>query len=168
MKNKNILWTLVSVVGVVGVIVSLFLNSWSMMIGDEAAQTIGMFGSFEEATIKLFNGVGDKTFAGLWSVLVYIFAIVLVVAVVVGIILMFVKTNKKNKKTIELIAKICKFFAIISTILILVCGCMNCIANNVAGKLTEIVYKVVANEGFYILAVGSVLASLGYTMASKN
>ena len=168
MKNKNMLWALVSVVGVVGVIVSMFLNTWSMLVADETVQTIGMFGSFEEAVIKVFNGVGDKTFAGLWSVLVYILAIVLAVAVLLGIVLMFVKTNKKNKKAIELISKICKFVAVICAILILICGCMNCIANNVAGKLTETVYKVVANEGFYILAISSVLAGIGYYFAAKK
>lgn len=168
MKNKNMLGALISVVGVVGVIVSMFLNTWTMMWGENAAQTIGMFNSFDELVISAFNNFGDKTFAGIWSVLVYILAIILVVAVVLGVILMFVKTNKKNKKAIGLISKICKFIAVICAILILICGCMNCIANNVAGKLTETVYKVVANEGFYILAVSSVLASFGYYFAAKK
>ena len=168
MKNKNVLYLLLSVVGVVGVVVSVFLNTWSMLRGENVIESIGMFGGFSEVTVDLFNGVGDKTFAGLWAVLVYVLAIILVVAVVLGVILLFVKQNKKNKKALGLILNLCKFVAIICAILILVCGCMNCIANNVAAKLTDVVYKVVANEGFYILAVSSVFAGVGYMLASKK
>ena len=155
--NKNLILSIVALVGALVAGVGLFLDVWTAYLSSESV-------SENAGSAKLFAEWGEGAEAVFCGRLFEVLAIVAVVAIIASVVLTLI-----TKKT-SIITTVLNIVAIAAIAVAIVCACVFFISNHTSETLfgQTITSGLKGAAGFYMIAVGGVVGSVCAFLSARD
>ena len=157
MKNK-FLFSLLSIVGVVAIVVALFLPAWNFVVGNQVVADYGLFANLGDISI-------EGGYNSLWATLTMVGALVALASLVLYALVAILQHARIVKGCAGLL-KILAWIAVIGFVLVLAFGLVYTITSVNTAVVTEFSMKFAV--GYWLILIGSGIGAFFALLGAKS
>ena len=161
MKNK-FLFSLLSIVGVVAIVVALFLPAWNFVVGNQVVADYGLFANLGDISI-------EGGYNSLWATLTMVGALVALASLVLYALVAILQHARIVKGCAGLL-KILAWIAVIGFVLVLAFGLVYTITSDASTTIagTTLASGMKFAVGYWLILIGSGIGAFFALLGAKS